>query len=101
MSKVADVQKTLTNKNACITAKRINKKDKKSRRKNSTKSVDLANIDDADTTVYDHNTDMRDISSTKRMQIAADKYQKVLKNVRLRTQSFPLNLSDIADAENY
>ena len=84
MSKVADVQKTLTNKNACITAKKINKKDKKSRRKNSTKSVDLATIDDADTTVYDHDTDLTDISSTKRMQIAADKISKSIKKCEVK-----------------
>ena len=96
---VADFQKTLTKKNARIAAQKISEKYKKFRKNKLKKPVNLTNIDDADTVAYDENTDLRDVLSTKGAQIAANKISKKYKKMRARTQSFPFNLSDIADAE--
>ena len=41
----------------------------------------------------------RDVLWTKGAQIAANKTSKKYKKMRAITQSFPFNLSDIADAE--
>ena len=73
---VADIQKTLTNKNAHIAAQKISEKYKKFRRSKLKKPVNLTNIDDADALAYDKNTDLRDVLSTKGAQIAASKISK-------------------------
>ena len=76
---VADLQKTLPNKNARITSQKITEKYEIFRRNKSTRSVDLTNTDDADTVVYDDNTNLRDVSSAKGAQIAANKISKKYK----------------------
>ena len=76
---VSDLQKTLTNKNARITSQKITEKYVIFRRNKSTRSVDLTNIDDADMVVYGDDTNLRDVSSAKGVQIAANKISKKYK----------------------
>ena len=83
---VADLQKNLTNKNACIAAQKISEKYKKFRRNKLNKSVNLTDIDDTDMVAYDEDTDLRDVLSTKGAQIATSQISKKYKKMRARTQ---------------
>ena len=72
---MADVQETLTYKNVRIAAQKISQKYKKIRNK-ITILFNLTELADADNIVYNNNTNLGDVSSSKGVQIAAKKYRK-------------------------
>ena len=93
----ADVQETLTNKNARIAAKKISQKYKKMRNKIASIPFNLDRL--ADSVVYANDTDLRDVSSSRGANIAAKKISQKYKKMRNKTQSLPFNLSDIVDTD--
>ena len=96
---VADVQETLTNKNVRIAAQKISQKYKKIRNKIPI-PFNLTELADADNIVYDNNTNLGDVSSSKVVQIAAKKISQKNRNMRTKTKPLPFNLLDVADADN-
>ena len=78
---VADIQETLTDKNARIAAKKISQKYKKMRNKRAPIPFKMAKLADADSVVYVNDTDLRNVSSSRGAHIATKKIsQKYKKN---------------------
>ena len=59
----------------------------------------MARLADADSVPYPNDTNLRDDFSSKSAAIAAKKISQKYKKVRSKTQSVPINLSDIDDAD--
>ena len=76
---VADTQESLTNKNACIAAKKISQKYKKMRSKRAPIPFNLARLADTESVTSANDTNLRDITSSKGAAIPAKKYLKNIK----------------------
>ena len=96
---VADIQESLTSKNARIAAKKISQKYKKMRSKRTPIPFNLARLADTESITSANDTNLRDVTSSKGAAIPAKKISQKYKKMRNKTQSLPFNLSDIADAD--
>ena len=85
-------------KNARITAQKISQKYKKIRNNRPT-PFNLEELADADNIVYDNDTSLGDVSSSKGVQIAAKRISQKYRNMKTKTQSLPFNLLDVGDAD--
>ena len=76
---VADIQESLTSKNARIAAKKISQKYKKMRSKRTPIPFNLARLADTESITSANDTNLRDVTSSKGAAIPAKKYLKNIK----------------------
>ena len=50
-------------------------------------------------TIYDNDTNLGDVSSSKGARISAKKISQKYRNMRTKTQPLPFKLSDVVDAD--
>ena len=76
---VADIQESLTSKNARIAAKKISQKYKKMRSKRTPIPFNLARLADTESVTSANDTNLTDVTSSKGAAIPAKKYLKNIK----------------------